>query len=520
MSSPREQRPYSRTRATARWVALGLIVLLAAQGVQRLVSAGSWIGVVIVSAVALAVVMVYATKRAVPMKYLLPGVLLLVAFQIYPVVYTVGTAFTNYGDGHRVTKEEAIDLIIANSVHEVPDRPRYRLVTAVAEGGDPESSAPVYLLQAADGTAQVGSRTGLEPVPSADATLNDTGQLISIAGYDALTPAEVNDRSAELDILAIPVSADVAIKKVGLSEAYEGVTNVQYDQATDTLLDQATGTTYAVKDARFVATDGSGVAFPQGWAENVGWANFERLAVDPSLRNGFLGIFVWNIAFAVLSVLSTFVVGLFVAMLLNNPGMRHQRLYRSLLILPYAIPGFVSALVWASMFNRDFGLINTVTGLEINWLGEAGWSKVALLLANLWLGFPYMFLICTGALQSIPAELKEAAMIDGASPFRVLRAVVVPLLLVSVGPLLIASFAFNFNNFGLVYLLTGGGPFSSSDPNLGGSDLLISYAFRLAFGSNGADFGFASAVSIVIFLIVALMSATLFRKTAALEEIH
>src|SRR5674476_345025 len=99
----------------------------------------------------------------------------------------------------------------------------------------------------------------------------------------------------------------------------------------------------------------------------------------------------------------------------------------------------------------------------------------------------------------------EAALIDGASPWRTLRSVTLPLLLVSVGPLLIASFAFNFNNFGLIYLLTGGGPFSSADSSQGGTDLLITYAFRLAFGSRGADFGFASAISIFIFAIVALL---------------
>lgn len=502
------------------WVLIGAVMVVAGMGLQRVVEAGAWIGVLIITTIAIAVLAVFGTRRRVPMKYLLPGFLLLIAFQIYPVIYTVATAFTNLGDGHRVSKEEAIDLIVASSVQEVPGSSRYDLVVAVEAGADVVSAAPVYLLQDDAGEVYVGTLGGVEQVEASQVERDGEGDLVTVAGYQPLSPGEVNARSAELDLFAVPVSPDVGIKKVGLSEAYQGLTTVTYDAASDTMVDTTTGRTYTPQGARFIATDGSGASFPQGWVENVGLANFERVLDNPTLRNGFLGILAWNIVFALLSVVSTFVLGLLVALLLNDPRLRGRKLVRSVLILPYAIPGFVTALVWSSMYNRDFGLINSLTGLDVNWLGHPFWAKVALLLANLWLGFPYMFLVCTGALQAIPAELKESAMIDGASPARVLRSITLPLLLVAVGPLLIASFAFNFNNFGLVYLLTGGGPFSSADPTLGASDILISYAFRLAFGSSGANFGFASAISIFIFVIVALISTLAFRRTAALEDVH
>ena len=145
-------------------------------------------------------------------------------------------------------------------------------------------------------------------------------------------------------------------------------------------------------------------------------------------------------------------------------------------------------------------------------------------MVNLWLGFPYMFLVCTGALQSIPAELEEAATVDGANPWDVFRQIKLPLLLVSVAPLLIASFAFNFNNFNLIYMLTGGGPrdaaAAGAGVNVGATDILISMVYKVAFTGESRDYGLASAFSIIIFLLVAVISIISFRKTKALEELN
>jgi ABC-type sugar transport system permease subunit len=131
-----------------------------------------------------------------------------------------------------------------------------------------------------------------------------------------------------------------------------------------------------------------------------------------------------------------------------------------------------------------------------------------------------MFLVCTGALQSIPSDLTEAAAVDGATGLAAFRRITFPLLLVAVAPLLIASFAFNFNNFNIIYLLTEGRPpIPGSDA--GRTDILISYTYKLAFaGGRGADYGFASAVSFIIFLLVAGISAYSFRFTKAFEGVR
>ena len=201
--------------------------------------------------------------------------------------------------------------------------------------------------------------------------------------------------------------------------------------------------------------------------------------------------------------------------------MRFQRPYRSLLILPYAIPGFLSLLVWQGLLNDDFGVVNRVFHLDVPWLFDSNWAKVSVVVVSIWLTFPYFFLISLGALQSIPAELTEAARVDGGGAWQVFRRVTLPLLLIVVGPLMIASFAFNFNNFGNIYFLTGGGPAASDQTTAGDTDILISYTYKLAFASGkGQDYGLASAVAMIIFFIVATISSLAFWRTNALENIR
>jgi arabinogalactan oligomer/maltooligosaccharide transport system permease protein len=229
---------------------------------------------------------------------------------------------------------------------------------------------------------------------------------------------------------------------------------------------------------------------------------------------------VWNFGFAIGTVVITFVLGLLVALVLNKEELKGRRIYRSLIILPYAMPTVAMYLVWRDMFNTDFGLLNRMLGTNINWFGTTASAMFAVLLVQLWLGYNYMFLVSTGALQSISADLTEAAQVDGAKPFYAFRTITFPLLLVALAPLLIASFAFNFNNFNGIFLVSEGAPFPPDNPQAGNTDILITYTYRLAFGGAGAQYGLAAAVSIFILLIVAIISIISFRRTHALEEIN
>jgi arabinogalactan oligomer/maltooligosaccharide transport system permease protein len=382
----------------------------------------------------------------------------------------------------------------------------------------------VFFLTEADGTVLIGDDKGLNPAP-ADLEIEKAanGKVTSAKGWNIFSARDVNSRSAEIDQFTVPVGPEgVYIKKLGLGEAFQGRATITYDPATDTLTDSAQGKVYRADDelGSFVNVNDPTDVLATGWRVGVGFKNFTRVFTDPQVRGPFFGIFAWTFVFAFMSVLTTFVLGLLLALVMNHPRLRGQKIYRSLLLIPYAIPAFVSLPVWASMFNKDYGLINNVLNTNLDWFGDPTLAKIAVILTNLWLGFPYMFLVITGALQAIPGDLTEAATVDGASSRTAFRTVVFPLLLVSVAPLLISSFAFNFNNFNVIQLLTEGGPFPPDNPTAGGTDILISYTYRLAFGAQGAQFGFAAAISMVIFFLVATISAISFRRTKVLEELN
>ena len=172
------------------------------------------------------------------------------------------------------------------------------------------------------------------------------------------------------------------------------------------------------------------------------------------------------------------------------------------------------------MYNEENGIINRVLGHQLPWLSDPTLAKVAILITQLWAGTPYMFLICTGAIQALSSEVIEAAQVDGASPRTVFWRIKLPLVLYSLTPLLIASYAYNFSNFNAIYLLTGGGPQIIESGGIAGhTDILISYTYRLAFtAGKGNDYGLASAVSFLNFFIIATISIYGFRKSKTVES--
>jgi arabinogalactan oligomer / maltooligosaccharide transport system permease protein len=472
-----------------------------------------------VVAILTALVGVYATQRAVPAKYLVPGALLMTLFVVYPVVATAQLSTTNFGDGTRTSKHETVSRILGASVVQTPDAPRYNL--SVGTTGSPSTGPYTFFLVDPAGDAFSGTEEGLEELSGGDVSV-DGGFVTAADGYEILTPAQVNDAGETLAEFTVPTD-DGAVRRLGIRQAFEGRTTLEYDEAADTITDTVSNTTYTPQQVGdrelFVAADGTRLS-DQSWQANVGLDNYRRILTDSRITSDFLKIFVWTLVFATASVGGSFLLGLGLAVALNDPRVRGQKIYRSILLLPYAIPGFIVLLLWSGFWNRDFGLVNDLLGLDVNWFGNTTTARLAVILTNLWMGFPYMFLVATGALQAIPAELKEAASIDGASGFTGFRKITFPLLLVAVAPLLVASFAFNFNNFNAIQLLTEGGPFTPDNPTAGGTDILISYTFRLAFGAGGAAFGFASAVAVLLFVLTGVIAAIQFRATRSLEEVN
>ncbi len=256
----------------------------------------------------------------------------------------------------------------------------------------------------------------------------------------------------------------------------------------------------------------------------VGWNNFANII--GRAQSALLPVFGWNLMFAFATIVLNLIVGVLLAVLLNNPNLRGRNFYRTILILPWALPNIITIQVWKGFLNQNFGSINRllqlfdVTPEPINWLGTVTAARSAILLVNLWLGLPYMMTAVLSALSAIPRELYEAARIDGASPWQSFTGLTAPLLRAAMIPIVLSSFAFNFNNFNLIFLLTDGGPPTSwGTATARGTDILISWAYNEAFRSQGGyAYGLGSAISILIFVITVAVSLVNFRVTGALKE--
>ena len=506
----------------AKLALMGVINALGLAAVWSAFVNGAW--VLLGAMVVLLVVAdwIYFSRRQVPLKYLFPGLAFLAVFQLFTIGYTGYVALTNYGTGHNVSQEQAVEVLLSQNEKKVPDSPSFPL-TIVRQDG----ALGFAIVQG--GAAQVGTAT--QPLELAtDATISDT-VVTAVPGWEVVPKNQVlSDPVLADEVLAlrVPLTDDAVDGSIRTGDATIGAVYrsvMRYDSSTQTMTNTETGVVYhATDEGRFVADDGT--ALPVGWKVFVGLENFGKAFTDDTYSGPLVKIVIWTFVFAFASVVVSFFFGLVLALLYNDPRVRGRAVLRTLFILPYAFPAFLSALLWRGMLNAnpDYGIINQLFffGARIEWLDDPTLAKISLILVNLWLSYPYWFLVCTGALQSLPDDVQEAARIDGAGRWRTFRSITLPLLLVSTAPLLIASFAFNFNNFTLIYMLTGGGPrFTDTSATLGHTDILISMVYQISGVSGGrADYGLASALSLIIFVVIGVISVLMFRRTRQLEEVN
>lgn len=502
-------------------VKLILMGLINAGGVMAILSAfaaESWLILGVTAALVIAADIVYFTKKALPLKYLMPGLVFLLVFQVFVFGYTAYIAFTNYGTGHAGSMEQAVDAALIQGERRVEGSESYPLAVVERFGE--------YGLAINDGG---DVRVGTETAPLSDAGSASAGQAPeSVDGWTVVPRTSIitdQDLQATVEALRVPVSDDPNDGSIRTRDGSTGVVytpTLVWDEDARTITDTANGTVYTADDATgsFVAADGA--RLPAGWYVGVGLDNFLRVFTDGALAAPLLSVTAWTFVFAAGSVVISFALGLLFAIVFNDPRVRARKYLRTLIILPYAFPAFMSALLFRGMFNAEFGVINDLFffGSQINWLGDPWLAKAAVLWVNVWLSFPYWFLVCTGALQGLPSDTLEAASIDGAGKWRQFRSIVLPLLLVSTAPLAISSFAFSFNNFTVIYMFNAGGPPIPGAPySLGSTDILISAIYRVSGVAGGAaDYGLASALSIIVFIVVGVISAIAFRQTRKLEE--
>ncbi len=231
----------------------------------------------------------------------------------------------------------------------------------------------------------------------------------------------------------------------------------------------------------------------------------------------FYGIFFKTIIWTVVNVFFHVVIGVFLALILNQKDIRGKWLFRILLILPWAVPQYIVALTWRGMFNFEYGAINLLItqylGLPaVEWLKSPTEAFIACIITNVWLGFPFMMVIALGALQSIPHELYEAAEIDGASWWHKLRHITIPLIRPVMIPAITLGTVWTFNNLNIVWLVSNAGEPSDN------THILVSFVYKAAF--NLYRYGYAAALSMVIFAILLVFSLVFMKRTKATEAAY
>lgn len=513
-----------------------------------------------------------------PYRYVAPALVLLTVLVIYPIYFTVKTAFTNYGTGHYMSKEEAIERLLYDPVYtyEIENESVEYKVFVAYEGLTPiyndflilfkiegnlflaEKPIPVrkkgkdvllsesLLVPIESSTYQLvpwsEELTEIRMIMSEEKTyrafyspkeeflrLNGPMFKSRIAQFHLQRSDFVHpngnkyalriDRTGEWNFLRIE-----RLYRLDLVQTLENdkprTRLVVVNNRTNKPLIEREGSFYDVNEK-------NEEVYLIGYIDFVGWKNFLRILRDPRISGPFFKIFAWTFFWALFSVVFSLAVGLPFALVLNDPKLKGRNIYRTLLIIPWAIPVFISALVWRNgLLNESYGVINKflLPALKlpaIRWMNDPFWARVGVLLVNVWLTYPYMMTISLGALQGIPYELYEAAMIDGAGKFRRFTGITFPLLMTVIAPLLVSSFAFSFNNFTIIYLITAGGPpIPGSTTPTGYTDILISYVYKLAFqAGTGQDFGLAAAISILIFFLVGGISYINFRFSGVFEEV-
>lgn len=254
----------------------------------------------------------------------------------------------------------------------------------------------------------------------------------------------------------------------------------------------------------------------------IGFSNFVSIFSGP-FKSIFFPVFGWTIIFAIVGTFGSFLIGLILSILLNNPNMKESSFYKGLLILPWALPGTIATLAWIGLLDMKFGGINIllinlhIIKSGIPWLIDPFWARMGILIATFWLGFPYMMNVCIGALSSIPTTYYEAADIDGASKFQKFQKITLPSITSASLPLLITSFSYNFSNLSAAYLITGGLPARTTTQFAGYTDILASTIFKLSITNNRYDM--AAAFSIILFFIIGTISFVNFKLSGAFKEV-
>lgn len=265
---------------------------------------------------------------------------------------------------------------------------------------------------------------------------------------------------------------------------------------------------------------------PANLVDWIGFKNFLNIFFLSSYRDTFLSVLGWTVIWTLCATTLQIVIGIATAVVLNQNFIIGKRLFGVIMLLPWAVPAFITIMSFSNMFNDSIGAINTqvipllnslpfVDIGAISWKTDPFFTKIAIIMVQGWLGFPYIYVLVSGILQSIPAEQYEAAKIDGAGVIKRFRHITMPAIFLIAAPIFITQYTGNFNNFSMIYLFNEGGP-GSVGAGAGSTDILISWIYKLTTGTS-PQYSVAAAVTLIISLIVIAISLFVFKRTKAFE---
>ena len=485
-----------------------MAVLAALAGVMRVHAAGQTVLAATLLLITALALWTYTSARTQALRYLFPGVAAALVFVVFPMLYTVGIGFTNYSSTNLLEEDRARAYLLQETI------------------AAPGSARDFSLHGEGDWfRVHLGAAPGLPALTSAAILLNTTAPArqestlheASAAPGPVLPLRAVVDHLEALRALTLRDVSGQALNLISLRE-FAQARPLYVAAEGGALTDQITRVTFRPDATEGFFTSADGQRLTPGYRVAVGVRHYVQMFSESKFREPFLSVFLWTVVFAGLSIFFAAALGLLLAVLLNWEPLQGKAAYRLVLFLPYAVPGFISILIFKGLFNQNLGEINLILhglfGVRPAWFSDPLLAKLMLLIVNVWLGFPYMMVLCAGLIKSIPADLYEASAVAGAGPLTNFRRITLPLILKPLTPLLISAFAFNFNNFVLISLLTNGRP-DQLDATLpaGTTDILVSYTWRIAFQDSGQQFGLAAVISTVIFLIVAAITLVQMRFT-------
>lgn len=440
---------------------------------------------------------VYTSPRLYAWRYVVPGVFAALVFIVFPMTYTLAISFTNYSSENLLSFERSTEVLLGRT--DTSGTPYSLRVQATALGHR-------LWLVAEDGTSYASEpfkpgdkaqRIELTPQPADEAM-----EALPLKELIALQPA--------LKQVTARMPDGSELHSTGLrSFAASRPTYVR--NADGTLTRSEDGAVLRANfDSGFWELEGGSRVEP-GFRTEVGWRNYVRIFTDQRFFEPFARVFGWTVTFASLNTLITFAIGVTLAVALNWDALKGRNFYRVMLFLPYAVPAFISIPVFRGLFNENLGEINLILdhlfGIRPGWFSDATLARGMVLAVNAWLGYPYMMILAMGLIKAIPSDLYEASALAGAGPATNFFRITLPLIARPIAPLLITSFAFNFNNLTLIALLTAGAPdFLDTQVPVGATDLLASYTYRIAFQDSGQNYALACAISSIVFLIVATLA--------------